>query len=59
MHKNGDVEIIVFRPITQKVKKEMEAVENKLGLSWAKLSLSWGLKIEFEVDVELQIVIVA
>ena len=32
---------------------------NKLGLSWAKLSLSWGLKLEFEVEVELQIIIVA
>jgi len=25
--------------------------ENKLGLSWAKLSHSWALKLEFEVDV--------
>ena len=24
---------------------------NKLGLSWAKLSPSWGLKLEFEVVV--------
>ena len=39
--------------------KNSEKIENKLGLSWAKLSLSWGLKLEFEVEVELQIVIVA
>ena len=25
--------------------------ENKLGLSWAKLSTSWGLKLEFEGEV--------
>ena len=25
--------------------------KNKLGLSWAKLSQSWGLKLEFEVEV--------
>ena len=25
--------------------------ENKLGLRWAKLSPSWGLKLEFEVEV--------
>ena len=25
--------------------------ENKLGLSWAELSHSWGLKQEFEVKV--------
>ena len=24
---------------------------NKLGLSWAKLSSNWGLKLEFEVEV--------
>ena len=24
---------------------------NKLGLSWAKLSPSWGLKLELEVEV--------
>ena len=46
----------------KKVRSEAENEEivmNKLGLSWAKLSLSWGLKLEFEVEVELQIVIVA
>ena len=37
----------------------LDKIQNKLGLSWAKLSLSWGLKLEFEVEVELQIVIVA
>ena len=38
----------------KKVKSEVkneEIVMNKLGLSWAKLSLSWGLKLEFEVEV--------
>ena len=23
---------------------------DKLGMSWAKLSLNWGLKLEFEVE---------
>ena len=44
----------------KKVRSEAENEEivmNKLGLSWAKLSLSWGLMLEFEV--ELQVVIVA
>ena len=40
-----------------------DQIKNKLGLSWAKLSPSWGLKWEFEVEVwtyslKLQIVIV-
>ena len=38
----------------KKVKSEVENEEivmNKLGLSWAKLSLSWGLKLEFEAEV--------
>ena len=38
----------------KKVKSEVkneEIVINKLGLSWAKLSLSWGLKLEFEAEV--------
>ena len=38
----------------KKVKSEVkneEIVMNKLGLSWAKLSLSWGLKLEFEAEV--------
>ena len=26
-------------------------MNNKLGLSWAKLSPSWGLKLELEVEV--------
>ena len=25
--------------------------DNKLGLSWAKLSQSWGLKLVFDVEV--------
>ena len=25
--------------------------KTKLGLSWAKLSLSWGLNVEFQVEV--------
>ena len=28
-----------------------ESYKNKLGLSWAKLSHSWGLKLELEVEV--------
>ena len=38
----------------KKVKSEVkneEIVMNKLGLNWAKLSLSWGLKLEFEAEV--------
>ena len=31
--------------------KNEEIVMNKLGLNWAKLSLSWGLKLEFEAEV--------
>ena len=30
---------------------ELKRYKNKLGLSWAKLSLGWGLKLEFEVEV--------
>ena len=29
----------------------MSIEKNKLGLGWAKLSPSWGLKLEFEVEV--------
>ena len=37
----------------EKCKKAQNLAEfktNKLGLSWAKLSLCWGLKLEFEVE---------
>ena len=38
--------------ITSKNEKDKVTIRiNKLGLSWAKLSHSWGLKLEFEVDV--------
>ena len=30
---------------------KVDKTENKLGLSWAKLSHSWGLKLEIEVKV--------
>ena len=30
---------------------ETREKRNKLGLSWAKLSLAWGLKLEFQVEV--------
>ena len=33
------------------IKKGFKKRRNKLGLSWAKLSLDWGLKLEFEVEV--------
>ena len=32
-------------------KKTKTFILNKPGLSWAKLSPSWGLKLEFEVEV--------
>ena len=38
----------------KKVRSEAENEEivmNKLGQSWAKLSLSWDLKLEFEAEV--------
>ena len=39
----------------QKLEVDLSAVSdqfnNKLGLSWAKLSPSWGFKLEFEVEV--------
>ena len=47
-------ETIMNKMSTKKVKSEAENEEivmNKLGLSWAKLSLSWGLKLEFEAEV--------
>ena len=40
--------------ISAKVKKcniKFSKNVNKLGLSWAKLSHSWGLKLELEVEV--------
>ena len=36
-------------PSVEKIKSKYKG--NKLGLSWAKLSHSWGLKLEFEVKV--------
>ena len=47
-------ETIMNKMSAKKVKSEAENEEivmNKLGLSWAKLSLSWGLKLEFEAEV--------
>ena len=38
------------KKVESEVKNE-EIVMNKLGLNWAKLSLSWGLKLEFEAEV--------
>merc|ERR1712198_796982 len=36
----------------RKVKKNsVVLIRNKLGLSWAKLSQSWGLKLELKVEV--------
>ena len=43
------MEIASFVIATMKKKEISE--ENKLGRSWAKLNPSWGLKLEFEVEV--------
>ena len=55
--KLGDVrdesEIEMIRDIMMSTYKEYKKEinkRNKLGLSWAKLSLCWGLKLEFEVE---------
>ena len=47
-------ETIMNKMSAKKVRSEAENKEivmNKLELSWAKLSLSWGLKLEFEAEV--------
>ena len=47
-------ETIMNKMSAKKVKSEAENEEivmNKLGLSWAKLMLSWGLNFEFEAEV--------
>ena len=47
-------ETIMNKMSAKKVKSEAENEEiimNKLGLSWAKLSLSWGLNLEFQAEV--------
>ena len=33
---------------------ELVIFSNKLGLSWAKLSPSWGLKLKLKFEVELK-----
>ena len=35
----------------EKKPTKMKKMADKLGLSWAKLSPSWGLKLEFEAEV--------
>ena len=41
--------LILLKEISFRFIKKFFEKENKLGLSWAKLSSSWGLKLEFEV----------
>ena len=35
----------------RKFNNNLNEIANKLGLSWAKLSQSWGLKLELKVEV--------
>ena len=47
-------ETIMNKMSAKKVRSEAENKEivmNKLGLSWDKFSLSWGLKLKFEAEV--------
>ena len=50
-HKDLKPVFIGTKCINDEIEKYQEPLINKLGLSWAKLSPSWGFKLEVEVEV--------